>query len=77
MRRTAVYVYFEPNCRSLECQNLRIEKEFRGHLVKSALEFLLASEDSVLIKVTEKKNMQSFTQLMPNTTLELARLRTQ
>lgn len=63
MRRTSVCVYIEQNCRSLK--SLRIRREFRGHLVKSSLKYLV-SEKTVLIKVTKKKNMQSFIQLLPN-----------
>lgn len=40
----SVCVYFEQNCRSLKSQNLRIKREFKGHLVKSSLKYLLASE---------------------------------
>lgn len=37
-------MYFEQNCRSLETQDLRIRREFRGHVFKSSTKDLLASD---------------------------------
>lgn len=56
--RTSICIYFEKNCRrSLTSQNLRIGREFRGHLVKSSLEYLLVSEKIQFLLRGQRRKM--------------------
>lgn len=55
--RTSICIYFEKNCRSLKSQNLRIRREFRGHLVKSSLEYLLVSEKIQFLLRGQRRKM--------------------
>lgn len=55
--RTSICIYFEKTCRSLKSQNQRIRREFRGHLVKSSLEYLLVSEKIQFLLRGQRRKM--------------------